>query len=256
MRFGIARFVFKDIVSNKLVLGYTLLLAIIGWSVFLLDDNVSKGMLSILNLMLLVVPLVAIIFTTTYVYNSAEFVYVLLSQPIKRNRIWTGIFIGLGIAFVLSFLLAFGIPIMVYSPNILGVMMILVGSLISLIFIALAMLCASLVRDKAKGIGIAIIFWLFFSLIYDSLLLFLVFQFSDYRIEQAMVMLNMLNPIGLGRILILLHMDVSALMGYSGAVFKKFLGTGIGMGVSLLMLLLWILVPFLISLHRFNKKDQ
>ena len=256
MRFGIVKYVFKDIISNKLVIGYTLLLAVIGWSVFLLDDNVNKGMLSILNVILLVVPLVAIIFTTTYVYNSSEFIYVLLSQPIKRKRIWAGLFLGLSIAFILSFILSFGIPIMVYSPNLLGIMMVVVGILISLIFVALAMLCASLVRDKAKGIGMAIMFWLFFALVFDGLMLFLVFQFGDYRIEQAMVFLNMLNPVGLGRILILLHMDVSALMGYSGAVFKKFLGTGPGIAVSLAMMAMWVIVPYLISLYRFNKKDQ
>ena len=256
MTLRILKYVFRDIIRNKLVLGYTFLLAMIGWSVFLMDDNVSKGMLSILNVILLITPLVAIIFTTTYVYNSAEFIYVLISQPIQRKKIWRGIFLGLSFAFILSFLLAFGLPIMVYSPNALGLMMVVVGSLITVVFIAIARLCASWVRDKAKGIGIAIIMWLFFGFVFDGIMLFLVFQFADYPIEKVMVFLSSLNPIGLGRILILLQMEVSALMGYSGAVFRNYLGTTVGIGVSLLLLLVWSFVPYALSLYRFNRKDQ
>ncbi len=40
-----------------------------------------------------------------------------------------------------------------------------------------------------------------------------------------MVGLSALNPIDLSRILILLQLDVSAMMGYTGAVFKDFFGT-------------------------------
>lgn len=39
-----------------------------------------------------------------------------------------------------------------------------------------------------------------------------------------MIVLSALNPIDLGRILVLLKMDVAALLGYTGAVFRQFLG--------------------------------
>lgn len=54
---------------------------------------------------------------------------------------------------------------------------------------------------------------------------------------------TVLNPIDLSRIMILLKLDISALMGYTGAVFQKFLGTALGMSLSLLTLALWAGLP-------------
>jgi Cu-processing system permease protein len=65
-----------------------------------------------------------------------------------------------------------------------------------------------------------------------------------------------LNPIDLGRILILLHLDVSAMMGYTGAIFKDFFGTTSGIIAAFTILLLWVIVPFSISLRMFRKKDM
>ena len=110
-------------------------------------------------------------------------------------------------------------------------------------------------RDKAKGIGIAIMTWLYFALLFDGLVLFLLFQFSDYPIENAMVGVTALSPIDLARIQILLHLDVSAMMGYTGAIFKDFFGTTVGLIVSFLLLCLWAVIPFFISLRKFNRKD-
>jgi Cu-processing system permease protein len=70
-----------------------------------------------------------------------------------------------------------------------------------------------------------------------------------------MAMLSALNPIDLARIQVLLQVDVAALMGYTGAIFKKMFGTAVGYIISLLLMLVWIIVPFILSLKLFNKKD-
>jgi Cu-processing system permease protein len=49
--------------------------------------------------------------------------------------------------------------------------------------------------------------------------------------------------------------DAAALMGYTGAIFKKMFGTFAGYIVSLMLMLAWTVFPFLISLKLFNKKD-
>jgi len=65
----------------------------------------------------------------------------------------------------------------------------------------------------------------------------------------------MLNPIDLGRILILLEFDISALMGYTGAVFSQFLGSAKGMLTASFMLVLWLVLPMWLGLILFKKKD-
>jgi len=241
--------------KNKIVLAYTLIIAVLAWSSFALEDSSSKGLLTILNVILFTVPLVSILFATIYLYNSSEFIELLLSQPIKRAKIWISLFLGLSLSMVIAFFVGAGIPLLIFASNAVGFMMILVGCIISVVFIALAFLSSIVTRDKAKGIGIAIMTWLFFALLFDGIVLFLLFQLSDYPIENAMVGVTAFSPIDLARIQILLHLDVSAMMGYTGAIFKDFFGTTVGLFVSFLLLILWAIIPFTVSLLKFKNKD-
>lgn len=251
----IARFILFDILKNKIVIMYTILLFIISWSVLGLDNNETKATLSLLNVVLLVVPLVSIIFSTIYVYNSSQFIELLLSQPVPRGKVWFNLFLGLSTALILAFLLGCGIPILLYSSMETGLSVLITGIFLSIIFTSLAMLAAIFSRDRAKGIGISIFIWMFFAIIYDGILLLLMFQFADYPIEGIMATLAAINPIGLSRIFVLLQLDVAAMLGQAGAIFKQVFGAGGGMVISLLILTIWTFVPFLWSLILFNKKN-
>lgn len=251
----IIKFVILDILKNRVVLIYTLILAALSWSVFALEDNSTKGLLTLLNVVLLIVPLVSVIFSTIYLYNSSEFIELLLSQPVKRSKIWFSLFLGLSLSLLFAFFAGAGIPILIYAPTDVGLMMLLMGITISTVFVSIAFLSSVFTRDKAKGIGISILLWLFFALLFDGLLLFLLFQFSEYPIEKAVVFISACNPIDLARIMILLHLDVSAMMGYTGAVFKEYFGSNAGIAVVLVILAVWVLLPYTIALSKFRNKD-
>jgi len=237
------------------MLGYTIFLLVISLSVFNLEDNAAKGLLSLLNVVLIIVPLVSIVFSTIYIYNSAEFMELLVSQPLKRKNIWLSLFFGLASSLAIAFFVGTGIPILLYAATETGLILGAMGLLLSVIFVSIAMLAAVVTRDKAKGIGVAILLWLYFSLLFDGLLLFVLFQFEDYPIEKTIIFLSALNPIDLGRILILLKMDISAIMGYTGAIVKDFFGSNHGFLFALLTLVLWSFIPTWISLRKFNRKD-
>ncbi|HXS58599.1 MAG TPA: ABC transporter permease subunit [Hanamia sp.] len=249
------KYVIVDIIQNKIVLIYTALLLVISFSVFNLEDNAAKGLLSLLNIILIIVPLICIIFSTIYIYNSSEFIELLVSQPLKRRTIWLSLFTGLGSALSFAFLIGAGIPILIYHADATGFMMIGMGLFLTIVFVSISMLAAGITRDKAKGIGLSILLWLYFSLIFDALVLFFLFQFQDYPLENVMVILSFLNPIDLSRIQILLQMDISALMGYTGAIFREFFGNNTGILLSFTGLFIWILFPLMISLKKFKCKD-
>ncbi|MHA8059583.1 ABC transporter permease subunit [Aquirufa nivalisilvae] len=251
----IYKHVIADIIRNRIVIFYTLILLLASLSVFSLEDTSSKGLLSMLNIILMIVPLVCLIFSTIYMYNSSEFIELLLSQPLKRNTIWWSLFIGLITALGLAFFVGAGLVIFIFEPSFLGLMLVICGLLLTFIFTAIALLAAVLTKDKAKGIGLSIILWLFYAIIFDGIVLFMLFQWADYPIEKFMIVISMLNPIDLARILILMQMDVSALMGYTGAIFKDFFGTTGGIIISFGTLMLWVIIPFACSLRYFKKKD-
>lgn len=148
----IIKYVITDILRNKIVLIYTFFLLAASFSVFSLEDNSSKGLLSLLNIILIVVPLVSIIFSTIYMYNSAEFIELLLSQPLKRKSIWLSLFAGLASSLAIAFFIGAGIPVLIYQANMIGFTMVLTGIVLSVIFAGIAFLATVKpgIRPKAS----------------------------------------------------------------------------------------------------------
>ncbi len=255
MNIKLMKYMMVDILRSKMILGYTFLLLLMSFSVFTLEDNPSKGLLSMLNITLVIVPLVGGVFSSIYFYNSAEFIELLVSQPIARKTIWRSVFAGLSGALSIAYLIGAGLAIVLFAPGISGGMMILSGLFLTNTFIAIGLLATVKIRDKAPGIGIVILLWLYFALLFDGIVLFVTFQMAEYPMEKAMVLISALNPIDLCRILVLLQLDVSALLGYTGAIFTQYFGTSLGLLISFFVLLLWIIIPYQFARRWFIKKD-
>lgn len=251
----IAKYVVLDIVRNRFVLLYTFFLFLVTFCMFSLEGNSEKAILSLLNIILMVVPLVSVIFTTIHFFNSYEFIELLLSQPINRKSIFLSEYLAIASALCFAYLVGVGVPVMLFSWGADTIYLIFSGVLLTFVFVSLAFSAAVLTRDKAKGIGVALLFWFYFTLIYDGLILYVIYAFNDYPLEKVTLTLVSLNPVDLARIIILLKLDISALMGYTGAFYKQFFGSGMGVIYSLVLLMLWAVVPLFFSLTRFLRKD-
>lgn len=251
----ISKYVLYDILRNRVVLAYTAFLLLVSLSLFQMEENSSKAVLSLLNIVLIVVPLVSMVFSTIHWYNSYEFIELMLTQPVSRKKVLLSEFAGIGSSLVTAYLVGVGIPVVLFNFDSTGIALLLIGSLLTLVFTAIAFFASIKSRDKARGIGAALLLWFFFALIFDGLLLLILFAFSDYPLEKVIMVLSSFNPIDLGRIYLMLQMDVSALMGYTGATYKDFFGSNVGMIYTFGVLLLWMVVPLLLSLRSFNKKD-
>jgi Cu-processing system permease protein len=251
----IVKHVLLDLIRNRIIMAYTFFLLAMSFGIFNMDENATKGIMSLMNLVLIFIPLVSIIFSTIYVYNSSEFIELLVAQPLKRKSLWLSIYAGLSSSLVLAFLVGVGIPVLIYDGTSTGFILLLSGVFQTLIFTGIALLASVITRDKAKGIGVSVLLWFFFTLIYDAIVLTVLFRFSEYPLEKPMIVLSMLNPVDLSRILILLKLDISALMGYTGAVFSEFFGSASGMLLSALVLFVWAIVPVWLSMKKFQRKD-
>ncbi|MGN6291803.1 MAG: ABC transporter permease subunit [Chitinophagaceae bacterium] len=251
----LARYVLYDIFRSKVIIGYTLFLFLISVSLFNMEENSSKAMLSLLSIVLIVVPLISLIFATIHYYNSYEFIELMLSQPMSRARILLSEYCGVSLSLLASFLIGVGIPVLIYSFDATGMAMLFTGSALTMIFTSIAFFASVKSRDKARGIGAALLLWFYFALIFDGLIMLILFAFSDYPLEKLTLLLSSLNPIDLGRIFIMLKMDVSALMGYTGALYKDFFGSLSGMLYTIGIMFVWMAVPLWLAVRAFKKKD-
>ena len=246
----ILKYSFFDLVRSRWTYIYCAFYFLFTLTLLWLSNDLSKVVISLMNVVLLLCPLIATMFGVMYYYNSREFTELLLAQPVKRTSIFFGQYLGVAASLSASWLIGTGVPFILYgvfgsaqAGNFFTLL--LTGVALSFIFSAIAFLIALKNENRIKGFGLAILAWLFFAVIYDGLLLLALSYFSDYPLEKFSLAASMLNPIDLSRILILLKLDISALMGFTGAVFRKFLGTGMGMGISLIVLGLWVILPAL-----------
>ncbi len=253
--FRITKFIITDLIRNWILLFFTafLLLATIGF--FMLDAHPEKALLGVMNTILLVVPMVSVVFATIYYYNSNDFFGLLLALPIKRHTLLLSIFFGLSFVFCAAVILGTGIPLWIMHGGIQSLLIVVVGVLLSVVFVAFALLGSVLSNDKARGMGVALMLWAYFVLLFDGLVLLMMYNFSDYPIEKWMLFITFLNPVDLGRIVVLMQTEAAALMGASGAVFRNFFDEQNGSVLALGVVLLWGIVPLLISLRVFNRKN-
>lgn len=251
----ITKYVLLDILRNRFMIAYTLLLLLISFSLFMLEDSAGKALLGLMNVVLFIIPLVSLVFSTIYLYNGAEFIELMLSQPIRRRVLLTRMYGGLALSFMVAMLIGLGLPVLFYSPSAQGILLMVAGIMLSLIFSALALLASVITRDKARGIGVALLLWVYFAFVFDGLVLLVLFQFADYPLETPMILLTMLNPVDLSRIFMLLQIDMAAMLGFTGAVFQKYFSGIAGQLISAAVLLMWVFIPLWISVRKFNKRD-
>ena len=257
----IARFEFFECVRNRWLLVYGLAFLVfanlIAW---FSGDNALSASASLLSLVLLLVPLFALIFGSISFMQSAPFQAILAVQPIRRGDIFLGKWLGLSGGLAASYVAGMGagaLPRIGSWANGTAafVLLLSIGVLLTFAFTGLAFLLANLSRRIEVVFGLALALWFHFFVAHDLLVLALVARFGDYPLETAILVLSILNPIDLARIMLTLNMDLSAMLGYTGAVFEKTLGGAWGASIGLGFLALWGALPALAGLRLFQRKD-
>lgn len=255
----IAAFEVKDVLRSRWLIGYALFFLVVT-DVLLRFGSGEKALLSLVNVVLFVTPLVTLVFATVYQYNSREFIELLLAQPVKRRHLFGGLFLGVALPLSVVFIVSVGIPTIAHrgdNPVALGTLGALlgIGSLLTAVFTAIAFLVVARIDDRMKGLGVAIVLWLMFALLYDGLVLLLVTIFADQPLERPLLALMALNPIDLARVALLLRFDVSALLGYTGAVMRQFFGGVAGLTIAASALAIWVAIPLVFAFRGFDRKD-
>lgn len=254
------RYQLRDVARSSWLIGYALFFGAATWTLLQFGGAGDRALVSLLNVVLFVVPLVTIVFGATYLYNARELIELLLAQPVGRGQLFAGLYVGLAVPLSAAVAVGIGAPF-ILVPGALRAAgsnlatLLAAGVALTAVFTALAALIAVRTDDRLRGLAAAIAVWLLCALVYDGLVLFGVAAFADYPLERPMLGLTLANPIDLARIVVILHFDVSALMGYTGAVFQSFFGSVVGIALATAALALWIAVPLTLSARRFQRKD-
>jgi Cu-processing system permease protein len=250
----------RDVLRSRWLLAYTGFFLLLTEGLLRFTGGDAKTLLSLGSASLAIIPLATLVLSTISVYNAREFTEVLLAQPVRRQDLNAGLYLGLALPTAAAFVVGVGVPFAVRGgPDATqrGALatLLLVGVALTLSFTALAFCIARGTEDRLRGVGRALAIWLLFAVVYDGVVLTTVALFSDYPIERPLLALMFANPIDLARVLLLLRLDASALMGYTGAVFERFIGGAWGTVLAAAMLCLWIGAPIAFGARQFRRKD-
>lgn len=250
----------RDLAHNRWLIAYGVLLALSAEALFIFGGTGSQVVLSLLNATLLLVPLVALVFGTMHVYASREFVEMLLTQPLPRPAVFTGLYLGLALPLSAAFLLGTGIPLLLHgasggAPRLALAFLAVAGVMLTATFAALAMAIAYSTDDRLRGMAMALGAWFVLTIGYDGAVLAMVAAFGDWPLERPLLGLMLMNPVDVARVLVLTALDASALLGYTGALFRRAFGTAAGPIIAIGALMLWWSVPTIFARRKFVRRD-
>jgi Cu-processing system permease protein len=254
------KYSFYNLLRSLWLILYLLFFTIASSAMLFFADTFEKALVSMMSIMVGVVPLISILFGIMYYYSSGEFIELLLSQPVKRRDVFAGQLLAIVISLAGCFFAGVFFPFAFYGIFTTDavasfLLMLLTGVILTIIFTTIAFFISISNENRIKGFGLGILVWLYFAIIYDGLFLTSLILLEDYPLEKLTIIFTLLNPIDIARVLILLKLEISSLMGYTGAVFKDFFGTSTGIAVSLVTFIIWITLPLYGFLKMVQKKD-
>lgn len=251
----------RNLIRSRWVVGYALVFLGLSDALFRFGGagGGERVLMSLTNVVLLLIPLVSVVLGTMHLYHAREFVELMLAQPVARRSLFAGLYGGLALPLALAFAVGVGVPAALHrfggaGAGAFGVLL-LVGVLLTFTFTALAFVVALRFQDRAVGLGVAIVLWLVMAVLWDGMILLGIALFSDWPVEKPVLAATLMNPVDLGRVLLLFRLDLSALSGYTGAVFSRFFAGGTGVLVSFGALLVWVMAPLVWGARRFRRKD-
>lgn len=258
--FKVLKYSFFDLIRSRWTYAYLAFFLLVTFGLLNFSPDISRTIISLMNIVLILCPLIGTLFGALYYYNSREFIDLLLALPLPRRSIFLGKYLGLSLSLVLSFIIGVSLPMALFgifsTDQLLNFLVLLsTGIFLTFIFTAISFLVTLRFENPIRGFGIVIFIWLFLAVIYDGILLVTMMYFENYPLDRFALIMTLFNPVDLSRVLIMLQLDISALMGYTGAVFRKFFGSGSGMAIAFSALIVWVIIPVLFFLRISRKKD-
>lgn len=252
----VVRYELSNVIRSRWLYILSILIAIITSIFLFLSDDVEKTLLSLTVIFCAIVPLVALLFTSLYWYNSERFTELLLTQPISRKTIFLSRAVILSTSLILSLAIGVIAPFLwfqVFNLDILFFLFLI--SLLTIIFVNLSLLVSVSMSDKMKAMGLILGIWLYLLMVHDGIVLMALMSLRDYPTDIFALFSGTMNPIGLARVLLIRYFDQPLLLSFTGARIQLFLRSTPGLISGIFIGGVWILTPLLMGLKAFNRRD-
>jgi len=225
-------------------------------------ESFTRTSASILNLVLYIIPLLALAMGTLSLSGDRGAAQLLFSQPVARSDVLIGKLLGLFVSICLSTLAGFAVAglVIAYANGFEGLWRFtaLVGLslLLALVFLALAGLVVMLTKRGGSSFGYALFVWFFFVLFYDLIVLSGALMLSG-KASKLLIFYSLFgNPVDMVRVAALIILDNETIFGAAGAALLRFWGGATAASLLLIAgLVAWTIFPLLLSIRVIRTQD-
>jgi Cu-processing system permease protein len=227
-------------------------------------QDFARTAVSLLQLVLLLVPLTALVIGVLSLAPERGAAELLFSQPVSRGTILLGKLLGLFQALAAAQAVGFGAAgALVYAqsgPEGLGGFFFLVGAsfVTTAIFLGLAALLSAgtVGRKRTRALAVALVVWFAAVVFFDLLALGAASLLPSGRASRVLMVAVIVNPLGAVRTGALLAIEGTGAFGAASLALYRFTGGPSGAGLVLaLSVLFWLVTPAAIALRRLRRAD-
>lgn len=216
---------------------------------------------SLFNLVVYIVPLIALVIGAAEVTARRENLARILVQPVRREAVLLGSYLGVAGALLAALVIGLGgagffIAIQTTTTSLAGYL-VLVGASVGLLlsFLALGFLLGVVLLDRVKAMAASIMAWFALVIGYDLLLIGVSSILRGVPLKTLLLPAILLNPIDICRVLVTLASGRGALFGPAGANLVEIFGSTLGAAISITALLGMIVLPVAIMIRIFRGRD-
>lgn len=224
----------------------------------------SRTASSLVELVLLIVPLTAITFGVTQLTPERGAAELLFSQPVARGAVLLGRLAGLFLALIGAEMVGFGAAgLLVFARaggfgagSFAGV--VTSAIVLTAVFLALAAVIAAgtTSRRRTRALALALVVWFTTVVLFDAAALGLATMLRSGDASRLLIVSVFVNPVDAVRTGALLAVSGTTAFGAASLAFLRFTGgTGPALAMLLLSLAIWIVAPVAIATRRLKNAD-
>jgi Cu-processing system permease protein len=218
---------------------------------------------SLVQLVLLLVPLTALTFGALALTPDRGAAELLFAQPVARWSILVGRYLGLLVSLAAAQALGFGAAGLVlygqagaFGASAFLAVVVIAFALTAVFLSVAAMLAQGRVGRRARVLGVALVVWFVAVVLYDVAVLGVASVLRSRAASRLLMTAALTNPVDAARTLAFTAVEGTAAFGAASLALLRF--TGGATSAALLAagsLAMWIVVPLLVAARRLQRAD-
>jgi Cu-processing system permease protein len=226
-------------------------------------QDFARTSASLLDLVLLLVPVAAILLGVLALAPERGASELLFAQPVRRTAVLIGKAMGLFAALAAAQAIGFGLAgVVIFASaggdGLSGYLLLFAGSLVlTAIFVGLAaLIAAGPVGRRARALAVGLVVWFVIVVLFDVVALGVASVLPSGTASRLLIVAVIANPIDAVRTGVLLATQGTAAFGAASLAFFRFVRGPLGAVVGLsLSLAVWLVVPAVLAARRLARTD-